>query len=385
MTKLTEEMVIARSRQSDLSTVKKLNCWGSELSDVSIIRRMRGVEVLALSVNKISSLADFENCQNLQELYLRRNNIKDLSELAYLQGLPNLKYLWLEENPCVERAGSGYRAIVLRSLPNLQKLDNIDVTREELAEATRGPVKRDDVIYEDSAYTEPQPPQNQQQSQYRQQSPMREQRSPSNQEQYSPAETNQPPSPRYQRDHRGSYNQYDVTMRSPGSDQEASPATGYRERVPIAPSMSTHSMKEYYQSDYQKPQHPPHYRHSQVDLTEWDEHQQQSGHPVRRNGGGEPPRDSYAYRNGNSNREDWDENVENRRRESRRSEGRFNDSASVVSNAVLNHYASYHRRPVNRNANLLSATLCLVKELDYPSLEVVEHAVRCRIDELATD
>lgn len=27
MTKLTEEMVIARTRQSDLSTVKKLNCW----------------------------------------------------------------------------------------------------------------------------------------------------------------------------------------------------------------------------------------------------------------------------------------------------------------------------------------------------------------------
>ncbi|XP_059613719.1 uncharacterized protein F09G8.5 isoform X3 [Phlebotomus argentipes] len=347
MTKLTEEMVIARSRQSDLSTVKKLNCWGSELTDVTIIRRMRGVEVLALSVNKISSLADFENCQNLQELYLRRNNIKDLSELAYLQSLPNLKYLWLEENPCVERAGPNYRAIVLRTLPNLQKLDNIDVTPEELAEARRGSVKRDDVIYEDSSYAEPPPSQNQQQSQYRQQSPMRE--------------------------------------RSPGSDQEASPATGYRERVPIAPSMSTHSMKEYYQSDYQKP-HPASYRHSQMDLTEWDEQQQQqhhqAPHPNRRNGGGDAQRD-YAYRNGNTNQE-WDDNAEMRRRE-RRSEGRFNDSASVVSNAVLNHYASYHRRPVNRNANLLSATLCLVKELDYPSLEVVEHAVRCRIDELATD
>ncbi|XP_055707763.1 centrosomal protein of 97 kDa isoform X1 [Phlebotomus papatasi] len=411
MTKLTEEMVIARTRQSDLSTVKKLNCWGSELTDVSIIRRMRGVEVLALSVNKISSLADFENCQNLQELYLRRNNIKDLSELAYLQSLPNLKYLWIEENPCVERAGPSYRAIVLRTLPNLLKLDNIEVTPEELADARRGSVKRDDVIYEDSSYNETPSSQNQQQSQYRQQSPMREnqslenteesisdpidrnsipsspiQRSPSNQEQYSPPETNQPPSPRYQRDHRGSYNQYDVSMRSPGSDQEASPATGYRDRVPIAPSMSTHSMKEYYQSDYQKP-HPAQYRHSQMDLTEWDEHQQQhhqGGHPGRRNGGTEAPRDPYAYRNGNANREEWDDNVEVRRRE-RRSEGRFNDSASVVSNAVLNHYASYHRRPVNRNANLLSATLCLVKELDYPSLEVVEHAVRCRIDELATD
>lgn len=32
----------------------------------------------------------------------------------------------------------------------------------------------------------------------------------------------------------------------------------------------------------------------------------------------------------------------------RRSDGRFSDTASVVSNAVLNHYASYHRRPVNR-------------------------------------
>ena len=91
----------------------------------------------------------------------------------------------------------------------------------------------------------------------------------------------------------------------------------------------------------------------------------------------------------------------------RRTDGRFSDTASVVSNAVLNHYASFHRRPVNRvgvsasnrilsktrltnatsfqSSNLLSATLCLVKELDYPSLEVVEHAVRCRIDELAAE
>lgn len=35
-----------------------------------------------------------------------------------------------------------------------------------------------------------------------------------------------------------------------------------------------------------------------------------------------------------------------------------------------------------QNANLLSAVLCLVKELDTSSLEVVEHAVRCRIEEL---
>lgn len=65
---------------------------------------MRGVEVLALrwvaiissydlllksalinSVNEISTLADFEECHRLQELYLRKNKIPDLTELAYIQ------------------------------------------------------------------------------------------------------------------------------------------------------------------------------------------------------------------------------------------------------------------------------------------------------------
>lgn len=35
-----------------------------------------------------------------------------------------------------------------------------------------------------------------------------------------------------------------------------------------------------------------------------------------------------------------------------------------------------------KNSNILSAALCLVKELDYPSLEVLDMAVRCRMDEL---
>lgn len=39
------------------------------------------------------------------------------------------------------------------------------------------------------------------------------QRTPSNHDNYTtPPETNHPPSPRYQRDHRGSYHQYDVSV-----------------------------------------------------------------------------------------------------------------------------------------------------------------------------
>ena len=48
MVKLTEDMVIARTRVSDMNHVKKLNCWGAELSDISVLRKLKNVEVLSL-------------------------------------------------------------------------------------------------------------------------------------------------------------------------------------------------------------------------------------------------------------------------------------------------------------------------------------------------
>jgi Leucine-rich repeat (LRR) protein len=63
---------------------------------------MYNVEVISLSVNKIASLSDFQYCRHLQELYMRRNNIRELNQIMYLQDLPRLKVLWLEENPCAQ-------------------------------------------------------------------------------------------------------------------------------------------------------------------------------------------------------------------------------------------------------------------------------------------
>ncbi|XP_063888949.1 dynein axonemal assembly factor 11-like isoform X2 [Scylla paramamosain] len=133
MVKLTEDMVVARSRGSDIHNVKKLNCWGSELSDVSVVRKLPNVEVLSLSVNRINTLADFQYCQNLQELYIRKNNITDINEVLYLRALPKLKSLWLADNPCAEF--EQYRLTVLRALPHLQKLDNVAVDSEEVQKA----------------------------------------------------------------------------------------------------------------------------------------------------------------------------------------------------------------------------------------------------------
>ncbi|XP_043449395.1 cilia- and flagella-associated protein 410 isoform X1 [Prionailurus bengalensis] len=133
--KLTRKMVLSRAKASELHSVRKLNCWGSRLTDVSICREMPSLEVITLSVNSVSTLEPVSRCQQLSELYLRRNRIPSLAELYYLKGLPRLRVLWLAENPCCGPDPHLYRMTVLRNLPHLQKLDNQTVTEEELSRA----------------------------------------------------------------------------------------------------------------------------------------------------------------------------------------------------------------------------------------------------------
>uniref|UniRef100_A0A670JDK6 Cilia- and flagella-associated protein 410 n=1 Tax=Podarcis muralis TaxID=64176 RepID=A0A670JDK6_PODMU len=148
--KLTRKVVLSRAKATDLSGVRKLNCWGSRISDISICRELPNIEVITFSANHISSLEPMNQCQNLTELYLRRNNIASLLELFHLKKLPRLRILWLSENPCCGPDPHRYRMTVLRNLPNLQKLDNRMVTEEELShsllegeEITSPPAKLD--------------------------------------------------------------------------------------------------------------------------------------------------------------------------------------------------------------------------------------------------
>ncbi|KAH3797511.1 cilia- and flagella-associated protein 410-like [Dreissena polymorpha] len=130
---LTGPIVLARTRAPDLESVRKLNCWGSEIEDISVVRQMPNLEVCSVSVNDITTLEDFEYCMNLQELYVRNNKIENLNEICHLKKCEKLRILWLADNPCANRAN--YRSTVLRNLPFLQKLDNIVVEPEELEKA----------------------------------------------------------------------------------------------------------------------------------------------------------------------------------------------------------------------------------------------------------
>ncbi|XP_038002427.1 cilia- and flagella-associated protein 410 [Motacilla alba alba] len=133
--RLSRAAVLAQAKAAALDGVRRLNCWGSHLTDISICRDLPNIEVITFSVNGISDLEPLHQCQNLSELYLRRNNIRSLDELFYLKTLPRLRVLWLAENPCCGPDPHRYRMTVLRNLPSLQKLDNQAVTEEELSQA----------------------------------------------------------------------------------------------------------------------------------------------------------------------------------------------------------------------------------------------------------
>lgn len=131
---LTAELIRTRTKTDNLFYIKKFTLCNHDLDDVRILRQMPNIEVLSLSVNKINSLKEFANCSKLQELYVRSNLIKDLTEIEYLADLRDLRVLWLSENPCANNPN--YRAYVINALPYLESLDKVPITAEERAGAS---------------------------------------------------------------------------------------------------------------------------------------------------------------------------------------------------------------------------------------------------------
>jgi hypothetical protein len=163
---LQEHMVFQKTRTQSLADVRTLNMWGFELENVSIVSQMTNAETLALSVNKISSLAPFESCRHLQQLLLRGNQISSFDELDYLQNLPYLTTLSLIDNPIAQMPN--YRDIVLRKLPRLRMLDDLDVSMRAPAkpeavqpQSCRHPVARKsappEIVSESRSQEEPRP------------------------------------------------------------------------------------------------------------------------------------------------------------------------------------------------------------------------------------
>ncbi|XP_077263183.1 uncharacterized protein LOC143898031 isoform X2 [Temnothorax americanus] len=412
MVKLTEEMVVARTRVSDFSAVKKLNCWGTDITDVGILRRMKNVEVLSLSINNINTLADFQYCHNLQDLFIRRNNIKDLNEVCYLQGLPNLRNLWLGENPCAEK--DGYRLAVLRALPNLEKLDDKVVSPEEVqtamtigrplihpleidASPQSDVVSPEDIAIEYIEETEL--------GRSRRYSSSSDQRSfdemQHTREEYDPDRRNANYNASLSH-HFSQNNQYAYELQNGQSKNRSKDETVCTESRSNNETVAANTLE--ISKDYDE--RPIVQRHN-GDYDERRAYSEYSGNEVsQRMYTPTPQRTQYAV----NDLADDKRNDRNNYSYDERTRLEYEDSPQPPSTPQTRRMAThhneredtnqvpgwirhpekekcrnqfhYHRRPVTRNSNILSAVLCLVKELDYPSLEVVEMAVRNRMDEL---
>ena len=140
---LSEDLIKHRAKCDDITKVVKLNLWGLEINNIEIIKRMPNLKVVSLTLNKVDTLEPFSYCPLIQEIYLRKNQIQSLAELQYLQKLPNLKVLWLLDNPCTQV--EDYRTKVLSILPNLYKLDEDNVTSEERALVAKTNIGNDPV------------------------------------------------------------------------------------------------------------------------------------------------------------------------------------------------------------------------------------------------
>jgi len=504
MVKLTEDMIVARTRVSDMNHVKKLNCWGAELSDITVLRKLKNVEVLSLSVNTISTLADIQFCNNLQELYIRKNQVPDISEICWLRDLPRLKNLWLEENPCAEGDPELYRQTVIRNMPQLQKLDNVVVNSEEMADAMRRGIVLDHPLDggsdnqtamlqrqgqkqdQDKELEQRQKQQEdtrrtninyEQQQEYEQpkrresiQSPSRrvsnqvwpEERaalhSQHQQQSFEPA-----PAPRNTHyDDDGYENAQTEYSRRYNSNHETGSHSRQREATPDE-GMRRHSVREVsrYQESQQQPHRPQRNSYSgPPSSSDGYSRGQEVGRPVQEFAGhqsqsrattpgeGDAGPSSLASHGRQLSRADLtpvreglllsplsregsslalEVRTDSRVVPSRNSpvvpsrdspfvtprsnpsslnpseEGRYDAQAIVdhhyeatyrqvdqqlegahqlVAQRVQSPQRAYPIRPKNRNSNVLSAILCLIKEIDGPSLEVVEMAVRCRMEEL---
>lgn len=82
-----------------------------------------------MAINNIERVENLERCESLEKLDLTLNFIGDLESICSLQKNINLKQLYLTGNPCTDF--KGYRNYIIVKLPQLETLDNIEITRSE--------------------------------------------------------------------------------------------------------------------------------------------------------------------------------------------------------------------------------------------------------------
>lgn len=128
---LTLEIIMNRANIKDqnLESIKSLNLYGINLTDISLLNKFPSLEILSLSNNKIKDISVLSNLKNLKELYLSNNKIDDINQLEYLKNCQKLEKINLKGNPVCNN--QLYLEKINYFLPNLLFLDEKSIKAEK--------------------------------------------------------------------------------------------------------------------------------------------------------------------------------------------------------------------------------------------------------------
>ncbi|XP_056635238.1 dynein axonemal assembly factor 11-like [Diorhabda sublineata] len=129
--------------QEDVEKIEHLNNWCKDLQilylqanlipKIENLNKLKKLQYLNLAINNIEKIENLERCESLEKLDLTLNFIGDLESVCTLKPNLHLKELYLTGNPCCDY--DGYRNYVVAKLPQLQKLDSIEITTSERIKA----------------------------------------------------------------------------------------------------------------------------------------------------------------------------------------------------------------------------------------------------------
>lgn len=127
---------VRNKARREIDQILKLNLFGNGWANVSCLAQCSNLEVVALTQNHVDTLEAFQNLVHMKELLCRENSIPaSLQQIRYLSKLSQLRVVNFLDNPIVNLPG--YRLLMIKTVPSLERLDDIVVTDKERELASR--------------------------------------------------------------------------------------------------------------------------------------------------------------------------------------------------------------------------------------------------------
>lgn len=131
--------------QEDIEKIEHIQDWCRDLkillfqsnliSKIENLHKLKKLEYLNLSLNNIEIIENLERLESLTKLDLTLNFIANLQSVESLRDNYNLRELILTGNYCAKYVG--YRNFVIATLPQLTRLDGLEINRGDRIIAKR--------------------------------------------------------------------------------------------------------------------------------------------------------------------------------------------------------------------------------------------------------